>query len=196
MARTKRILYDDGIYHVINRGHNRQILFKDTEDFKKFKDIMKKYIQMYNIKLYNYCLMINHFHLLLKIDKADYLPTAMKGICQSYAHHYKRKYGRIGYLFQNRYKSIPVEKDEYLSECARYIERNPIRAKIVEDLSKYPYSSYNYYANGHKDDIITTNLLYETFGNAPRQKRHNYIKYITKPRPYEALLDKAMLEMY
>ena len=196
MPRTKRILYDGAIYHIINRGHNRQLLFKDSVDNVEFKNITGKYIDRYNLKLYNYCLMVNHFHFLMRIEKAQDLPCIMKGICQSYANYYKRKYIRIGYLFQNRYKSILIEKDEYLLECARYIERNPLRANIIEDLSEYHWSSYNFYAKGQKDDIITPNPLYESFGTTPQQRRQEYIKYVTEPRPYELLLDKVILEMH
>jgi len=195
MPRTKRILSDNAIYHIINRGHNKKILFKQTEDFLTFKDIIATYIKRYNFKLYNYCLMINHFHLLLRINKGEDLPKIMKGICQTYANAYKRKYALIGYLFQNRYKSILIEKDRYLSECARYIERNPIKANVVKDLSAYSHSSYNYYAKGRESDIITKNILYDSFGSTSTERRQNYIKYVAEPRPYELLLDEAIAAM-
>lgn len=195
MPRTKRILYDGAIYHIINRGHNEQILFKENRDFGKFKKIIAEYIKRYNFKLYNYCLMINHFHFLMRTEKADHLPCIMKGICQSYANYYKKKYGTIGYLFQNRYKSILIKRDEYLSECARYIERNPVRANITKDPSEYPWSSYNYYAKGKKDDIITPNILYQDFGNTQYERMQNYINYVAESRPYELLLDTVIANM-
>ena len=196
MPRTKRLLCDEGVFHVINRGHNKQFLFNDDEDFSKFKDSMKIYINKYNIELFNYCLMFNHFHLLVKIKKANHLPVVIKGVCQSYAHYHRKKYNRRGYLFQNRYKSIPIDKNEYLLECARYIERNPLRNNLVKDLSEYRWSSYNYYANGQADYIITPNLLYNDFGATSRRRRLKYIQYLTESRPYEALLDKAIKEMH
>lgn len=192
MARPKRILCDRAVYHVTNRGHNRQVLFREDKDFIKFKGIIRSYIKKFDFRLFNYCLMRNHFHFLMQILKAKDLPLIMKGISQTFANYHRRKYRNVGYLFQARYKSFHIEKDEYLLECARYIERNPLRAKIVKELSEYPWSSYNYYAIGKKDDIITTNILYPTFGRTLEERRRNYIEYVSKPRPYEQLLDKAI----
>ncbi|MBU4376551.1 MAG: transposase [Candidatus Omnitrophica bacterium] len=195
MPRTKRILYDGAIYHIVNRGHNKQVLFKNHEDYIRFKSMVSIYLERYAFKIFNYCLMINHFHFLMQIGKAADLPLIMKGVSQTYANYYKRKYGTIGYLFQNRYKSILIEKDAHLLVCARYIERNPLRASLVSELSEYPWSSYHYYATGKKDDIITPNILYDNFGNSSEEKRRNYIEYISEEQPYELLLDEAIAKM-
>lgn len=164
MSRIKRPLTDNGVYHVLNRGHNKQRLFKSKSDYHKLKDITRLYKKQHSISIFNYCLITNHFHMLLKVKKGEGLPRFMKSITQAYAHHYRRTYDVVGCIFQSRYKCFLIEKDEYLLECARYIERNPLRAGIVTDLSSYPYSSYHYYAEGKKDDIITPNILYCTFG--------------------------------
>lgn len=120
------------------------------------------------------------------------LPIVMKGICQSYANYYRRTHSHTGYVFQNRYKSIPIDRDSYLLECARYIERNPLRANIVRDISEYPWSSYNYYTDGKLDDIITINPLYEELAKTSKERREAYIEYVSKPRPYEQLLDESI----
>src|SRR3989338_10445832 len=117
--------------------------------------------------------MSNHFHLLIQIMKERDLSRLMQGISQTYAKYHKRLYRTSGYLFQGRYKSFLIEKDEYLIGCDRYIERNPIRAGIVTDLSKYPWSSYNYYANGKPDDIITPDTIYEGFGRTLQERMKN-----------------------
>ncbi len=120
------------------------------------------------------------------------MPHIMQGISQAYANYHRHTYQTSGYIFQGRYKSFLIEKDEYLMGCARYIERNPIRAGIVTDLSKYPWSSYNYYAYGECDDIITSDTIYEGFGKTPHERTKNYIGYVNEPHPYEALLEKSI----
>ena len=186
MPRAKRHILDNGIYHILNRGHNKDWIFKEAEDFYKFKEVIRRYKDAHCFELYHYCIMSNHFHLLLRIPKAEDLPMLMKGICQSYANYHRRTYNHVGYLFQNRYKNI------YILECARYIERNPLRANIVKEISEYPWSSYNHYAKGFSDDIITLDPLYEALAATSKERRDAYIEYLSKPRPYEELLDERI----
>lgn len=195
MPRTRRIFYDGAIYHIINRGHNQQGILLDAEDFVKFKNIMADYLKKYDFNIFHYCFMLNHFHLIMRVNKVKHLPDIMKGVSLTYANHHKKKYSRVGCLFQSRYKSILIEKDEYLLECGRYIERNPVRAGLVKDPSEYQWSSYNYYAKGKKDTIITPNILYESLGATPSQRMQNYTKYVIEPRPYESLLDNSIAHM-
>jgi len=115
----------------------------------------------------------------------------MQAITQSYAKYYKKQYKLIGNLFQGRYKSSYIDKDEYLLECGRYIERNPLRARMVADLSEYYFSSYSFYVNGKKDDIITTDPLYEALSPDPAICRQRYKEYILQERLYERMIDKG-----
>ncbi|MBL7071263.1 MAG: transposase [Candidatus Omnitrophica bacterium] len=195
MPRTRRVLYDGVICHLINRAHNERVLFVGKQDFIRFKDITCAYLKKFAVKIYNYCLMPTHFHFLARIEKASELAPFIKGISQAYAYYYKEKYKHKGYLFQNRYKSLFVEKEDYLLECARYIERNPLRAHLVTDLTKYPWSSYNYYAKGKSDAIIVPNIMYNGFGRTVDERMKNYIEYVNKSRPYETLLDDAIAKM-
>ena len=192
MPRTKRLIYDGVVLHVIDRGHNKQKLFKHKDDYYKFLNIVKSYMNRYDFHIFHYCLMGNHFHFLMRIMKEKEPSLIMQGILQSYGGHYKRTYHTSGYLYQGRYKSFLIEKDEYLLGCARYIERNPIRAGIVTDLNNYPWSSYKYYANGKSDDIVTPDPTYETFGRTRQERMRNYVKYVNEPHPYEVLLEKAI----
>ena len=113
MPRVARIKSNSGIYHIIMRGINRQTIFEDEEDYNKFIQTMQRYKEIYVYKIYAYCFMRNHLHLLLKEGKEP-LETIMRRICGSFVFWYNRKYGRIGCLFQNRYWSEPVEDNEYL----------------------------------------------------------------------------------
>ncbi|MCL5072121.1 MAG: transposase [Actinobacteria bacterium] len=194
MPRTSRIICDNAVYHILNRGHDRRKLFPQICDFKVFKDIILRYKQKFRFDLYHYCFMSNHFHLLLRIYKGNELSLFMKGICQSYAFNYKRKYQLSGYLFQNRYKSIFIDKDSYLMECARYIERNPVRAGIVNDPGQYHWSSYNFYAKGKVDAIMTPDPTYNNFSTDKAERRAKYVEYVSTTRPYEEILDEKMQE--
>jgi len=131
--------------------------------------------------------------MLMKIRKGEDLPKTIHGITQSYSYYYRKTYKHTGYVYQNRYKSFSVEEDSYLLECGRYIERNPLRAGIVIDLSQYYWSSYNYYVKGIPDDIITEDPLYADMGSTPEEKQRHYSRYISEARPYENIVDKAMI---
>ncbi|MCX5677835.1 MAG: transposase [Candidatus Omnitrophica bacterium] len=192
MARQGRLLVDGGIYHITSRGHNRYKLFHSLDDYTIYKKLIKDYKKKFIFDVFHYCPMPNHTHILLRVNKGDELPSIMQGINQSYANHYKKCYKLIGNLFQGRYKSVFVDNDEYLLECGRYIERNPLRAGIVTDLLDYHFSSYNFYANGRKDDIITPNPCYLELSNDPKERMKLYREYILKKRPYETIIDKGL----
>ena len=144
MARTPRLIYDGMVCHILQRGNNKRAIFKNTYDYLKFKDLIKRYIDKFSFELYNYCLMPNHIHLLLKIIEQEDLSKIFKGIFQSFQLHHRREYEYTGTLYQNRFKSIIIDSDSYLLECARYIERNPLRAGLVTSLEQYKWSSYHF----------------------------------------------------
>lgn len=141
MPRGPRQLSSSGIYHIMLRGINQQVIFEDDEDYLKFIEIITKYQEMCRHKVFAFCLMSNHVHLLLKVEENN-LDSIMKRIAGSYAYWYNHKYYRMGHLFQDRYKSEPVEDDTYFLTVIRYIHQNPIKAGIVKELYEYKYSSY------------------------------------------------------
>jgi len=192
MARQGRVLVDGGIYHITSRGHNRYRLFHDFKDYKVFKDIIRAYKKEFAFNLFHYCLMPNHTHLLLRISNGKDLPHLLQCVNQAYARHYKRSYNLIGNLFQGRYKSAFVDKDSYLLECGRYIERNPLRAELVKDPSDYYWSSCKFYTKGRSDDIITSDPLYLELGRDKTERMKKYHEYLLEDRPYEHMVDRAM----
>ena len=193
MPRTARVLCDEGIYHILNRGNNKQAIFYNNSDYLTFKDMAKKYLSKYAIQIYNYALLPNHFHFLLIAIKAKELQKFMQGICQIYTRYHHRKYNSVGCLFQNRYKSLLIDEDAYLAECTCYIERNPVRAGLVSNASKYLYSSCRYYTNRSKDSLLTENPLYSNMGTTPLKRQKAYIKYISTPKIYEEkIMDKKL----
>ncbi len=150
MPRKAREISSSGIYHVITRGLNKQLIFHETYDYQQFLIILSRTKEEYNFNLYAYCLMGNHVHLLIK-DNNNKISMIMHRICLTYSMWYNKKYNRNGYLFQNRFKSEPVENEQYLLTVFRYIHQNPLKAGMVSWLYSYRWSSYCDYYNGHSD---------------------------------------------
>lgn len=193
MPRQARMLEDGRCYHIITRGNDRRRLFRVKQDFLWFLKLVKEGLRKYDVRIYHYCLMTNHIHILIKAVKAKDVPIFFKFIFQRYAQNFRKRYHNAGYLFQNRYKSYQIDKDSYLLDCGRYIERNPLRAGLVVNLSEYPWNSYLYYAHGRADDIIKEpNPLFLQLGTNDEERRRKYIEYIMEDRPYEHLVDKGL----
>ncbi len=194
MPRSARTLHDGAIYHILNRGNNKQVIFRGDSDYLVFKDIIMKYLRKYQIQIYNYAFLPNHFHFLLTPAKAKEIQKFMQAICQVYSCYHHRQYSSVGYLFQNRYKSILIDGDTYLAECTRYIERNPVRAGLVNNANQYMHSSYRYYSDEkNKDPLITKNPLYEEMGTTPLRRRKAYAEFINEAKLYdEEILDKKL----
>lgn len=190
MPASRRLIYDDSLYHIVQKGNNGRKIFEEDADFEKFLFLMSRYLTKLKVEIYHYCLMPTHIHLLLKIFEKKVLAKFMQGILQSYRFSYKRKYDYAGYLYQGRYRSKFVAKDEYLLECGRYIERNPVRAGIVKNPEEYKWSSCSYYTHGKANNIITEDPLYYTFGNSRKECQKRYKEYVSMPRPYEEIVDK------
>jgi putative transposase len=181
---------DNEVYHIVTRGNNRMKVFHRSEDFAYYLGLVQKYKKKHPVLLFHYCLMTNHVHLLLKVLKGEELKRFMQGINQSYTHYYKRHYKYTGHLWQGRFKSFLIEKDAYLLECGRYIERNPVRAKLVKDPKEWPWSSYGHYAWGEPNSLINPQGLYLDLGNTFEERRSRYRSYVVEERPYETLLDQ------
>ena len=144
MPRAARVKSSSGIYHVMLRGINHQQIFEEDEDYDKFIETVSDCKKVSDFKLYAYCLMGNHVHLLIQV--ADEEPGQIfKRIGSRYVYWYNWKYGRTGHLFQDRFKSEPVENDEYFLAVLRYIHQNPVKAGLVDSVDAYKWSSYSEY---------------------------------------------------
>jgi len=146
MPRQARRKSESGIYHIMLRGINQQQIFEDEEDGFRFLETLSKYKEQCGYEIYAYCLMGNHVHILLKEGKEN-LTLVLKRIAGSYVYWYNWKYRRCGHLFQDRFKSEPVEDDAYFLTVIRYIHQNPIKAGICKNIDGYKFSSYNEYIN-------------------------------------------------
>ena len=155
------------------RGINHQVIFEDEEDKEIFLKTIKKYKAISGYELFAYCLMGNHIHILIRVEKGD-IGSAIKRIAGSYVYWYNLKYKRKGHLFQERFKSEAVEDDSYFFTVVRYIHRNPVEAGLCKEVEEFLYSSYNEYIKGNSEIVDTDFALSimgkEEFINFNREK--------------------------
>lgn len=151
MPRQKRLILDNVCYHIITRGNQKQPIFNDGYDFESYLGLLSKYKRLYKFKLYGWCLMNNHVHLVIESDS---LSNVMHGINLSYAQYFRYKYRQTGHFWQDRYKSFVIQKDGYLINCITYIEHNPVRAQIVSRPEDYLYTSYSARILGKNDKLL------------------------------------------
>jgi len=144
MSRPLRIQYPNAWYHVMNRGRRYEDIFADAEDYQIFVDLLKETSEMWNIRIAAYCLMPNHYHLLVQTPDAN-ISRAMRHLNGVYTQGYNRRHEWDGPLFRGRYKSILVSADSYLLQLVRYIHRNPLKADLVKNLKDYQWSSHKGY---------------------------------------------------
>jgi putative transposase len=140
MARPIRIEFAGAIYHVMARGNDKRVTFRDDHDFRTFQGCMAEVAHRFDLDILGYCLMTNHVHLLIRTPVGG-LSNAMKWLFGVYTMKFNHRHKRVGHLFQGRYKALLVDKDSYLLEVSRYIHLNPCRAGIVEHPEEYPWSS-------------------------------------------------------
>ena len=144
MPRGARKQAESGVYHLMMRGINRQLIFEDENDSERFLEVLSSYKETCGYELLGYCLMGNHVHILMRVG-AEPLQTVMRRIAAKYVYWYNVKYERVGHLFQERFRSEPVEDDAYLMTVLRYIHRNPVKAGLCEKPEDYRLSSYRDY---------------------------------------------------
>ena len=161
MSRPLRIQYPNAWYHVMNRGRRGELTFTTDEDHEVFIDILKELVDVYKVHVAAYCLMSNHYHLLLQTPNAN-LSRAMRHLNGVYTQRFNMSHFCDGQLFRGRYKSIVVDADSYLIELVRYIHRNPLEAGLVDKLNKYKWTSHKGYLSDakkwdwlHKDFILS-----------------------------------------
>lgn len=148
MPRSARSQSRSGIYHVMLRGINRQQIFYDEEDYSYLTRILSRYKSVSNYKIYAYCLMGNHIHILIR-PLGESLSIIIRRIGVAFVNWYNIKYERSGHLFQDRFRSEPVDTEEYYFTVLRYILQNPVKAGLCQSPFDYPYSSIKEYAKGY-----------------------------------------------
>lgn len=178
MARSLRVEYPGAFYHVMHHGNAGLDIFKSERDREKFIEYFEKSVDRYELKIHTYCLMGNHYHALIETPHPN-LSQAIKWINASYAMYFNRKRRRTGHLFQGRFKAILVDADEYLKHLSRYIHLNPMRAKMIEHLKDYQWSSYPAFSGYAKaPEWLETKWLLSLFGNNPNRAKKMYRQFV------------------
>ncbi|MEI6511381.1 MAG: transposase [Candidatus Uhrbacteria bacterium] len=141
MSRPLRIEYPGALYHVTSRGNEKKPIFRRDSDRAAFLQILADVSNVHNLVVYAYCLMGNHYHLLVETVDGN-LSVAMRDLNGAYSQRFNKVHGRVGHLLQGRYKAFLVEEDAYLAEVARYVVLNPVRAGMVGVPGRWKWSSY------------------------------------------------------
>ena len=180
-----------GYYHIVNRGVEKRVLYKDKDDFHYFLNTLCEASLVYEVKVHSFALMKNHYHLLIETSQEN-LSKYMKHINSAYAIYFNKKYKRSGHLWQGRFKSWYVTDNSYLYALIAYIEYNPIKAKIVKNIGEYRYSSSIYFAQ--KEDTIEclkNSMVFEMYKDV--DERLEFIQYAYDERVLEDIKKSSNL---
>lgn len=156
MGRTARewLLYDGCFAHIFTRAIEKRKIFQGDEDFSFFKSRMIVAKKEYTFKIFHYCLMQTHFHMVVQISDLRKFSEAMKVLKKDYSYRYNKQHKRFGAVWRDRYKSKLIENENYLYACGRYVENNPVEAQIVKRAIDWAYSSSRYYQQGVQDEVV------------------------------------------
>ncbi|MBU1045504.1 transposase [Patescibacteria group bacterium] len=178
MARPLRVTVENYPFHIINRGNNRQAIFLGQEDFLYLLKLLKRYKKELKFKLYHFCLMPNHIHLVIEPTLEGSLPKIIMRVSLAYSTYFNKKYKGVGHVWQGRYKSSLIDKENYFLHCGLYVELNPVRAGLAEKPENWQWSSYKFYAFGDDnaliEDILDEDPFYIESGKSPEERREFY----------------------
>ena len=178
MARPLRVEYPGALYHVISRGNAYQNIFRDDKDRIKFLEWIKDTAELHNLICHAYCLMDNHYHLLIETPDGN-LSKAMRDLNGNYTQWFNARHKSVGHLFQGRYKAFVIEKETYLLQVARYIILNPIRAKLVDHPKDWNWSSYRFTAHFNKSPAwFHPDWILNFFGKKKKDAQIRFRKFI------------------
>ena len=174
MPRPGRYFLPDQPLHVIQRGNNRQPIFFADTDYVRYRDWLTEAAGEYGCAIHAYVLMTNHMHLLLTPKHADSVPRTLQSLGRRYVRFVNTAYRRSGTLWEGRYRAAPIDSEAYLLACSRYIELNPVRARMVAHPRLYRWSSYRTLAEGAVDTLVTPHPLYLALGRNAGARRSAY----------------------
>ncbi len=188
MARLGRYFVADQPLHVIQRGNNRQPIFFEDENYARYRSWLAEAAAEYGCVLHAYVLMTNHVHLLATPKKKESLPRLMQSLGRRYVRYINDEYGRTGTLWEGRYRAAPIDSDEYFLACCRYIELNPVRARMVGHPRDYAWSSYAAHALGKPDELVGDHPLFRRLGRSIAERQRAY-RALFRSKLDEAFID-------
>ena len=180
MSRPLRIEYPDAWYHVLNRGRRSENVFLNKKDYKSFLELLIESTELWNVRIAAYCLMPNHYHLLLQTPDAN-LSRCMRHINGIYTQRFNRLHQCDGQLFRGRYKSILIDVDSYLVQLVRYIHKNPLQGGLVDRLDAYGWSSHKaYISNAKKWDWLYKEFVLSMLSDDKKHHRQAYREFLAE----------------
>ncbi len=197
---TVRYYLAESFYHVYNRGINKELVFRDEADYRVFLNMLKRYLSIEpeihpkngpyptyfgKVELLAFCLMPNHFHLLLYQTEEDAICNLLKSLCTSYGMYFNTKYERVGPVFQGRFRASHIQQDAYLQHISRYIHLNP------KNYKRWPYSSLPYYEGKYQSDWVNPMRVLEMFDS----DRKKYALFVSDYESQKEILDDLKYEL-
>ena len=197
MARPLRLEFPGALYHVTSRGNAREDIYLDDDDRETFLIVLAKVVKRFNWRCHGYCLMGNHYHLIIETPDTN-LSAGMRQLNGLYTQRFNRRRNRVGHVFQGRFKAIVVERDSYLLELCRYVVLNPVRAGMMKDPAKYPWSSYRATTGtARRPAFLSVGWVLSQFAKTPVAARRRYVDFvmagIEQPSPWENLKAQSLL---
>ena len=194
MPRKARVLVPECPHHIVQRGHNRKAVFIADEDYQYYLNNLWEWKQQLEIKLYGWCLMTNHIHLIVEpTNEPMDLSLLMKRINGRQAAYTNRLEGRSGALWEGRYKASPIQADAYLLSCLRYVELNPVRAGMVKMPEAYPWSSYRERMQKCESATLDFDPCYQALATNKQGRNKRYAEFVRQgiPRAEKQLIQEA-----
>jgi putative transposase len=196
MARLPRLILPHQPHHVIQRGNDRQLIFRENEDYQRFLGWLKESARFYQVAIHAYVLLPNQVQLLATPADHEGLAQMMQKLGRFYVPWFNSKYGRSGGLFEGRFRTSLVEAERYLLTCSHYIELSPVRANLAPAPLDYPWSSHAHHAGGRADALVTDHALYWALGNTPFQREAAWLDLAQQGLSADdsAAIEKAVLK--
>lgn len=188
MPRKPRFFLPDVPVHVVQRGHSREPVFFEDDDYSAYLHWLQQGAERYGVIIHAYVLMTNHIHILASPHDKDGITRMMQYVGRHYVPYINHTYGTSGSLWEGRYKASLIDDDEYLLTCMRYIELNPVRAEIVRSPGQYRWSSYRCNGQGKVDKLVTPHSIYKMLGKTHTDCLEAY-KALFKAHLEEGVLD-------
>lgn len=179
MPRKARVLVPNCPHHVVQRGHNRKAVFLADEDYRFYLHNLDEWLRKFDIKLYAWCLMTNHIHLIVGLGEDPMqLSTLMKRVNGRQSAYVNKLEGRSGALWEGRYKASPIQKECYLLACYRYVELNPVKAGMVANAGEYAWSSYQERILGKGQELLDYEGEYLSLGRSDDERKQRYVGFL------------------
>jgi len=195
MARLPRLTAAGYAHHVIQRGNNRQPIFRDDDDRQALLDLLDEHARKERLAVHAYVLMDNHLHLLATPEQDSALSRTMQAVGRRYVQYFNRRYQRAGTLWEGRYRATPVQTERYFMICMAYIDLNPVRAGMVARPADFRWSSHGHYIGQRQDRLLTPHAMYWQLGNTPFAREARYAEWVAQglaPRDQAALTDATL----